>query len=483
MSVSPPRHNIAYVMSICSVAALGGLLLGYDSSVISGAIEPLSHHFHLSPAETGWAVSNVIIGCVIGCLIAGHIADRYGRKKTLLLTALLFVASVAGTALAPDFDLFVLFRMAGGVGIGMASVVSPVYIAEVAPKDYRGRAMTMHMICCVGGQVLVLLTNYLIAREAAPEWLNDAGWRWMLGSALVPCLLFFLFISFIPESPRWNVMAGRDDRARKTLTRISSAAHAENVLQEIKASLRVDPHAAQGKARLRFDKRTLIFLVIGVGLALFNQLTGINVIQYFGPSLLKNVTGSMQEAMFMTIWLAVMQFVGVMVGMALIDRVGRTRLLSAGSWGAAICLIFTFIAFYSGVKGVASVLGLFGFMLIFGATWAQVVWTVIGEIFPNRLRAAGMGFSISAMWIANFLVSQSFPMMNENAWLTAHFGGGFPLLIFAVCCLISWWFVRSYLPETKGVALEKMEQLVLDRFAPANRADAPRNVQPDEKTS
>ncbi|RPD99723.1 MFS transporter [Candidatus Pantoea deserta] len=483
MSVSHPRHNIAYVMSICCVAALGGLLLGYDSSVISGAIEPLSLHFQLTPAETGWAVSNVIIGCVIDCLLAGQFADRYGRKKTLLITALLFVASVAGTALAPNFELFVAFRMLGGLGIGMASVVSPVYIAEVAPKDYRGRAMTMHMICCVGGQVLVLLTNYLIAREATPEWLNESGWRWMLGSAFVPCLLFFLFISFIPESPRWNVMAGHEERALKTLTRISSAAHAENVLQEIKTSLQSAPHSSQEKQRLRFDKRMLIFLVIGVGLALFNQLTGINVIQYFGPSLLRNVTGGIEEAMFMTIWLAVMQFIGVMAGMALIDRVGRTRLLSVGSWGAAICLIYTFIAFYSGVKGVASVIGLFGFMLIFGATWAQVVWTVIGEIFPTRLRAAGMGFSIGAMWIANFLVSQSFPMMNSNPWLTAHFGGGFPLLIFAVCCLISWWFVRRYLPETKGVALEKMEQLVLDRFALANRTATPRNVQPDEKTS
>ncbi|MCR1567623.1 MAG: sugar porter family MFS transporter [Mixta calida] len=483
MSVSQTRHNIAYVMGICCVAALGGLLLGYDSSVISGAIEPLSHHYQLSPAETGWAVSNVIIGCVVGCLIAGQIADRYGRKKTLLVTALLFVASVAGTALAPEFEIFVLFRMIGGLGIGMASVVSPVYIAEVAPKDYRGRAMTMHMICCVGGQVLVLLTNYLIVRDATPAWLNDAGWRWMLGSAFVPCLLFFLFISFIPESPRWNVMAGHDDRALKTLTRISSAAHAENVLREIKTSLRSETHATHANERLRFNKRTLIFLVIGVGLALFNQLTGINVIQYFGPSLLRNVTGSMEEAMFMTIWLAVMQFVGVIVGMALIDRVGRTRLLSVGSWGAALCLILTFISFYSGMKGVASVIGLFGFMFIFGATWAQVVWTVIGEIFPTRLRAAGMGFSISAMWTANFLVSQSFPMMNENPWLTAHFGGGFPLLIFAVCCLISWWFVRKYLPETKGVALENMERLVLGHFALTRRKEAPPVVQPDEKTS
>jgi len=183
--LSTPKHNMAYVMAICAVAALGGLLFGYDSSVISGAIEPISHHYQLSPAETGWAVSNVIIGCVIGCLVAGKLADRYGRKKMLIVTAILFVVSVAGTALAPDFTTFVVFRIIGGLGIGLASVISPIYIAEVAPKDYRGRAMTMHMICCVGGQVLVLLTNYLIAKNADPEWLNAYGWRWMLGAAVV----------------------------------------------------------------------------------------------------------------------------------------------------------------------------------------------------------------------------------------------------------------------------------------------------------
>ncbi|MCU5771760.1 sugar porter family MFS transporter [Erwiniaceae bacterium BAC15a-03b] len=464
MTIPAHRHNMLYVMSICCVAALGGLLFGYDSSVISGAIEPLSQHYQLTPAETGWAVSNVIIGCVVGCLIAGNLADRFGRKKILILTAVLFIASVAGTALAPDFTTFVFFRILGGLGIGMASVVSPVYIAEVAPKDYRGRAMTMHMICCVGGQVLVLITNYLIAKDATPQWLTETGWRWMLGSAFVPCILFFIFVGFIPESPRWNVMAGRDELALRTLTRISSAEHARSVLREIQQSLQARPDASPASERLRFNRRNMIFLVIGIGLAVFNQLTGINVIQYFGPSLLMNVTNNMQDAMFMTIWLAALQFAGVMVGMMLIDRVGRKILLLVGSLGSSVCLLVTFATFYFGVKGIPSVIGLFGFMFIFGATWAQVVWTVIGEIFPNRLRAAGMGFSIGAMWISNFLVSQTFPMMNQNAWLTGNFHGGFPLLLFALCSLLSWWFVHACLPETKGVALEKMEALILDRF-------------------
>lgn len=464
MPLTPPKHNMAYVMAICAVAALGGLLFGYDSSVISGAIEPIAHHYRLSAAETGWAVSNVIIGCVIGCLVAGKLADRYGRKSMLIITAILFVVSVAGTALAPDFTTFVVFRMIGGLGIGLASVISPIYIAEVAPKDYRGRAMTMHMVCCVGGQVLVLLTNYLIAKNADPEWLNAYGWRWMLGAAFVPCVLFFLFVGFIPESPRWNVMVGRNEQALKTLTRISSADHARRLIGEIQDSLQQKASQQVTSERARFTRKTSIFLVIGIGLAIFNQLTGINVIQYFGPTLLMNVTHNMQEAMYMTIWLAVLQFAGVMAGMMLIDRMGRKSLLLIGSLGSAVCLLITFWTFYSGMTGWVSVIGLFGFMFLFGGTWGQVVWTVIGEIFPTRLRGAGMGFSICAMWAGNFFVSQSFPMMNQSQYLNETFNGAFPLLLFAVCSLVSWWFVKALLPETRGVSLEKMEALILERF-------------------
>ncbi|RQW63170.1 sugar porter family MFS transporter [Vibrio viridaestus] len=464
-------HNVIYVMYICLVAALGGLLFGFDSSVISGAIEPLSEYYQLTPASEGWAVSNVIIGCVVGCFSAGKIADKYGRKKTLVVTALLFIVSAVGSALATHFSAFVIFRMIGGLGIGIASVISPVYIAEVAPKDFRGRAMTMNMICCVGGQVLVLLTNYLIAKGATNEWLVSEGWRWMLGSAFIPCILFLVFVGLIPESPRWSVMAGNDAGALKTLTRISGAEHARQVLAEIKESLHQDRQSAQQVESVKFNRKTMIFLVIGIGLAVFNQLTGINVIQYFGPSLLMNVTDTVQQAMYMTIFLAGLQFVGVCVGMFLIDSLGRKVLLLWGSIGSAVCLLATFITFYYGVKGFTSVIGLFGFEFIFGITWGQIVWTVIGEIFPNRLRAVGMGVSIATMWIANFVISQTFPMMNQSTWLTDKFHGGFPLLLFAVCCLVSWWFVKVFVPETKGIQLEKMEDLVLNRNNPNKAAE------------
>ncbi|WP_142502605.1 sugar porter family MFS transporter [Klebsiella sp. 2680] len=461
------KHNIAYVLAICTVAALGGLLQGYDTSVISGVIEPLTQHFKLEPSQTGWAVSSIVIGCVLGAYMAGKLADRYGRKMALTITVFFVLASVAGMALATNFTLFILFRILGGFGIGLSSVVSPIYMTEVAPRDYRGRVVAMNMICFVGGQVLVLIVNYLIVRGADHEWLVNTGWRYMLGFGLLPCVLFLLLVKFIPESPRWNVMVGRNEEALKTLSRISNAEHGSRVLKEIEDSFHADAAAAAKSTELtekKLSSRSKMFIFIAAMIAVFNQLTGINVIQYFGPTLLMNVTGNMEEAMLMVTWLAGLQFIGVLTGMMLVDRMGRRSLLQIGSCGTFICLAFTFLTFYYGVKGFTSIIGLLGFMFIFGLTWAQIAWTVVGEILPNRLRAMGMGIAYAALWGSNFVISQIFPVMNDNPWLREHFHGGFPLMLFAICCLISWWFVHRYIPETKGVSLEKVEALVSARI-------------------
>lgn len=461
------RHNLAYVMAICSVAALGGLLQGYDTSVISGVIEPLNKHFSLTPSQTGWAVSSIVIGCVLGAYMAGKMADRYGRRMALTITVFFMLVSVAGMALATNFTVFILFRILGGFGIGLASVVSPIYMTEVAPRDYRGRVVTMNMICFVGGQVLVLIVNYLIAKGSDEAWLIELGWRYMLGFGLIPCFLFLFLVGFIPESPRWNVMKGRDDAALKTLTRISNPEHASHILKEIKDSFRVNTTSQKVEDHTpdsTLSRNAKKFILIAAMIAVFNQFTGINVIQYFGPTLLMNVTGSMEEAMYLVTWLAGLQFLGVLAGMMLVDKVGRRILLLVGSFGTFFCLALTFVTFYLGVKGYASIIGLLGFMFIFGMTWAQIAWTVVGEILPNRLRAMGMGIAYAAMWGANFIISQIFPVINDNPWLRENFNGGFPLLLFSVSCLISWWFVQRYIPETKGVALEKVEELITARI-------------------
>lgn len=467
MSTKEKEYNLAYVMAICTVAALGGLLQGYDTSVISGVIEPLNRHFSLTPSQNGWAVSSIVIGCVLGAWLAGKLADNYGRKKALTITVFFMLVSVAGMALATDFTMFIIFRILGGFGIGLASVVSPIYMTEVAPRDYRGRVVAMNMVFFVGGQVLVLIVNYLIAKGADETWLVTVGWRYMLGFGVIPCFLYLMFMAFIPESPRWNIMKNRDAEAMKTLTRISNPTHASNLFNEIKASFNTDSVTTSVKnvpSIKGLTRNAKMFIIIASMIAVFNQFTGINVIQYFGPTLLMNVTSSMEEAMFMVTWLAALQFLGVLVGIVFVDRVGRRILLLIGSFGTFICLALTFLTFYFGIKGYASIIGLLGFMFIFGLTWSQIAWTVVGEILPNRLRAMGMGIAYASMWVSNFIISQVFPIINDNPWLREKFHGGFPLLLFSVSCLISWWFVKRYIPETKGVALEKVEELMNARI-------------------
>lgn len=456
------RYNMTYVMLCCGVAALGGFLLGYDTSVISGAIEPLSRHYQLSPAETGWAVSNVIVGCIIGCFTAGGLCDKLGRKYSLTITAFLFVFSVLGTAYATSFTMFVLFRMLGGFSIGLASVITPTYLAEMAPAIYRGRVGALNMFCCVGGQAIVQFVNYYIAKGSSAEWMELLGWRYILGVAVIPCLFFVVFIWFIPESPRWNIMKGRDKAALHTLTKISNAVHAEETLQSIKDSF--IPTSNNSANKIVWNKNTIIFLFLGAMLAICAMSTGINVVQYFGPSLLLNISANIEDAMFKSSWLAVAQFLGVVTGMYITDKVGRLKLVLWGALFAFISMLYTFIAFYYNFTGIWSVLGLFVFMYTFGTSWGQVVWTLISEIFPTYLRTFGTGVSISAMWGTNFVIASMFPILNKNEFLLEKFHGGFPILIFAGFALVSFYFAWRFIPETKGIPLEQIEAKVLDKF-------------------
>ncbi|MDI9278275.1 sugar porter family MFS transporter [Pantoea sp. EABMAA-21] len=463
MDTRQKRYNMKYVILCCTVAAFGGLLMGYDSSIISGAIEPLSEYFQLTPAETGWAVSNILLGSLVGCFIAPRLSDKLGRKKSLAITALLFTVSVIGTAIAHNFTVFVLFRIIGGLAIGLASVISPIYLAELSPSKFRGRTTALYAVCCVGGQSVVLLTNYFITKSTLPEVMINMGWRYILATALVPCALFIFFIAFIPESPRWNVLKGKYDEALDTLTKISNREHAESVFNEIKHSFS-DKTAHQHKSRLRLDKTTIPLLIIGIGLAVGNQISGINVIQYFGPTLLKNVAGSTDSALLQTFWLSICQFIGVLAGMMVIDKIGRRKLLLLGAITSCICLAYSFIAFYYHLPGMLAVVGLFAYMIFFGMTWGQIVWTVLGEIFPTEIRSICVGISICAMSLANFVISSTFPIMNSSPMLLDLFHGGFPLLLFAIFSLGMYFFTFRYLPETAGVSLEKIHGLVLEKF-------------------
>ncbi|HDY8356390.1 TPA: sugar porter family MFS transporter [Klebsiella pneumoniae] len=456
------KHNLRLILFICAIASLSGVILGYDASVISGVIEPLTEHLALTPWESGWAVSNVILGCIVGAWGVGFISDRIGRKSTLIITAILFVFSAVGAALADSLTDFVIWRLVGGLAVGMASAITPLYIAEISPKDWRGRMLGLQQMLMVGGQVAVYIVNYLIARGMSHQWIVIEGWRWMLASGVVPCALFLLLVPFMPESPRWLALQGKTERARAVLTRLSNAQHADRLLQEILTSKQHDNIQTSQRGILR-DARTRYILLIGCAIAILQQISGINILLYYAPSLLQNITASTQASLFQSIFLGLALLAGVAGCLNAIDRVGRTPLLRWGALGCAVCLVLTAWAFIAQVGGLLPVVGLVAFVLIFGLSWSLGAWLLISEIFPNRMRAVAMGFAFASMYVANFIVTQTFPMMNRNRVLMDHFHGAFPLMLCAVGCLVAFWFVRRFLPETRGVSLEHIEPLMLSK--------------------
>lgn len=454
------KHNTGYILRICGIAALGGILFGYDTAVISGAIEALKTYFDLSPAETGWAVSNVVIGCVVGAFGAGPLAGRYGRKKALVVAALLFTISAVGAALATTFTWFVIYRIIGGLAVGLAATVSPMYMSEVSPKDMRGRALSMQQFAIVFGQIVIFYVNFKIASYASEAWLVEMGWRWMIGSEVIPCLLFTALVFIIPESPRWSVMVGRDDQALAMLTRVSNAEHAQSVLREIKDSVRQDEQHRKQKLNYS-DVRVRFILFVGCMIAMLQQVTGVNVMMYYAPVVLKTVTENAQEALFQTIWIGVLQLVGSVIGAMLMDRIGRIPLMRWGTLGTIVGLLITSYALYTQATGYFALFGMLFFMVFYAMSWGVGAWVLVSEIFPNRMRSQGMSIAVGCMWLANFVVAQSFPMINDQPYLFSTFHGAFPMWVFAACCLFSYWFIARFIPETKGVSLEKMEDVVM----------------------
>ncbi|MDG6095016.1 sugar porter family MFS transporter [Acetobacter sp. AN02] len=460
--VKSERHDVAYVLKICSVAALGGILFGYDTSVISGAIGPLQEFFHLSASETGWAVSNVVFGCIFGALISGWLAHRLGRRMTLFICAVIFSIQSVGAALAPDFFWFVLYRMLGGVAVGVASAVSPMYMSEVSPKDMRGRALSMEQFAIVLGQVVVFIVNYLIARTASALWLQTMGWRWMLASEIIPCILFCVTVFFIPESPRWHMLKGREDEARRTLVRISNEHHAENLMDEIRESIGSSANNTGLSLGQMFADRNARWIVfVGAAVAALQQVTGINAMMYYAPMVLQSTSGSLQAALFQTIWIGFALLLGCIPGAWIVDLKGRRPLMQYGSVLMILSLLVVSWALYSQSTGPLALIGMLGFMFAFGFSWRPVTWILVSEIFPNRFRAIGMSIAVASNWIANFIVAQGFPMISQNQWLNERFHGAFSMWLFAAAGCFAMWFVWRYIPETKRISLERIETTMM----------------------
>ncbi|RQW61184.1 sugar porter family MFS transporter [Vibrio viridaestus] len=465
-------YNLKYILVICAVAALGGLLLGYDTAVISGAIGPIQNFFELSPLGVGWAVSNVAIGCIVGAFLSGSIAAKWGRKKALILAAVLFTISAVGAAVVDSFFWFIVYRMIGGLAVGIASSVSPMYMSEVSPKQIRGRALSSQNFAIVFGQVVIFIVNFLIAKGMTHEWMTDIGWRIMIGSEAIPCTLFVLASFFIPESPRWLVMIGKTEEAQRILGRIFNPEYAPMVVADIQRSLDAEKKekAEQSKLKVHKERRFWLFVYIAGMIVIFQQASGVNVIMYFAPVVLEKVTGDNEVALFLTIWVGVIQLVGTFIGSLLMDKVGRLPLMKLGSLGATAGLLLTsyFIYQSAGLEGEAAIqmgywtlLGMMAFMICFAFSWSLGAWIIVSEIFPNRYRALGMSFAVGGLWVSNFIIGLVFPVMNDSPYLNEHFKGAFPMWVFAFFMVLSYFFIRRYLPETNGVSLEKMEDHIM----------------------
>lgn len=445
----------SYVVFVCLVATLGGLLFGYDTAVIAGAIGFLKTRFGLTPALEGWAASCALLGCVVGVSISGPFSDKLGRKKLLFLAGALFALSAIGTALPPDLSWFIVFRIMGGVGVGAASVAAPMYIAEIAPSRMRGTLVSVNQLAIVSGMLVVYFVNYLIAGAGDEAWNVSYGWRWMFGSGLAPSLVFVGLLAVVPESPRWLTAKGLSEEASKILTRVDGPEAAHLELQAIRNSLE-----SESASRLRlFQPDLRLVLTIGVVLAVLQQVTGINVFLYYAPEIFKKLGSGTDAALLQTLTIGATNLVFTIVAIYTVDRWGRRPLMLVGAIGMGLCLIGMGLAAWAQQTAVWILFFVLGYIGCFALSVGPVTWVILSEIFPTRVRAKALGFATLCLWLANFAVSQTFPMLNENPWLVGSFHHGFPFFIYAAMCLVELLFVWRFVPETKGQSLEQIERL------------------------
>jgi len=453
------KHSPAYVVFVCMVAALGGLLFGYDTAVISGAIGFLKIRFGLDPAWTGWTASCALIGCIIGVSVAGMLSDRLGRKKVLILAAVFFLVSAVGTALSRNVTEFIVFRIIGGIGVGAASMTSPLYIAEISPAGIRGRMVSVNQFAIVFGILAVYFVNYFIAGLGSELWNVQLGWRWMFGSEALPALLLLVLLFAVPESPRWLTKQQRHEEALAVLSRAGGAAHAREELAAIKEAI---AHESGSLAQL-LQPGMRIVLVIGVALAVLQQVTGINVFMYYAPEIFKKLGSGTNAALLQTVVVGAVNLTFTVVAIWTVDRLGRKPLMIIGAAGMGISLWALGLAAFYQKTELCVLVFVLGYIACFALSLGPVVWVVLSEIFPTRIRGRAMAIATVCLWAANFVVSQTFPMINENEWLVARFHHGFPFWLYGVLCWFTVLFVWLFVPETKRKSLEEIEKMWIPR--------------------
>jgi SP family xylose:H+ symportor-like MFS transporter len=462
-------YNARYVLAISSAAAMGGLLFGYDWVVIGGAKPFYEKFFELtSEQEIGWANSCALLGCLLGSVAAGGASDRFGRKKLLVAAAILFGVSSICTGWAQTFHAFVFWRILGGVAIGIASNVSPVYIAEVSPAEWRGRMVALNQLTIVVGILAAQVVNWCIAQpvpdDATAEmirlsWNGQTGWRWMFTAVAVPALVFLAGALALPDSPRWLLARGAKERARRVLVRIGGGGYADCELAEIDQTLR-----SEGPASWRdlLDRRVVGVLGIGIFLAVLQQWSGINVIFNYAEEIYRAAGYGVSEILFNIVITGAINLVFTLLALGFVDRLGRRALMLAGCAGVAISHLLMGIAYATGTKGLPVVILTLVTIACYSMTLAPVTWVLISEIFPNRVRGAAVSVAVSALWIACFLLTFTFPVLNRAL------GPAGTFWLYSAICAGGFAFVWLRVSETKGKTLEQIER----EYARKERASA-----------
>ncbi|MER7398294.1 sugar porter family MFS transporter [Streptomyces sp. NPDC000151] len=455
-----PDH-LGHVIFITAAAAMGGFLFGYDSSVINGAVEAIRDRYHVGSAGLAQVIAIALIGCAIGAATAGRIADRIGRIRVMQIAALLFTVSAVGSALPFAVWDLAIWRVIGGFGIGMASVIGPAYIAEVAPPAYRGRLGSFQQAAIVVGIAISQLVNWGILNLADGNQRGEiAGleaWQWMLGVMVVPAVLYGLLSFAIPESPRFLISVGRQDKAKEVLSEVEgSSVDLDLRVEEIELAMRSE-HKSSFKDLLGGKGGFLPIVWVGIGLSVFQQLVGINVAFYYSSTLWQSVGIDPSSSFFYSFTTSIINILGTVIAMLFVDRIGRRPLALVGSAGMAIALALEAWAFSAKTaggtlpttEGTVALIAAHFFVLFFALSWGVVVWVFLGEMFPNKIRAAALGVAASAQWIANWAITATFPSLSE--W---NLSGTY--VIYMIFALLSIPFVLKYVKETKGKALEEM---------------------------
>lgn len=469
------QRNGLYIFSLTLVAAIGGLLFGYDTAVISGAegsIEAyLINSLGLGSLAHGATTSSALIGCIIGGLISGIFASRFGRKKSLIVAAILFFVSALGSAF-PEFLFFTegeptlgllltfnVYRVIGGIGVGLASAITPMYIGEIAPADIRGKMVSFNQFMIIFGMLVVYFVNWGIANGQSIEWINDIGWRYMFASEAIPALIFCLLLFFVPETPRYLAMQNQDQKALTVLTRINGSSEAKTILSEIKATVL---SADQAKKEKIFAYGKLV-IVVGILLSIFQQFVGINVALYYAPRIFESMGAAKDASMLQTIVMGLVNVVFTVIAIYTVDKWGRKPLLITGSIGMALGMFGVAGLAFANVIGMSTLVFIIIYTAAFMMSWGPICWVLISEIFPNKIRGQAVAIAVAAQWAANYFISSTYPMMME-------YSGGMTYGFYGVMSVLSAIFVWKMVPETKGKTLEEMETLWSKKSNPNQKA-------------